>query len=65
MSIKLNDKTIKAAKAGAKVREVTIAGHPNLVVKHRHPASGGVPCCLFVCRVDLVADIAGQCEDSF
>ncbi len=42
MSIKLNDKTIKAAKAGAKVREVTIAGHPNLVV-NIYPASARCP----------------------
>ena len=42
MSIKLNDKTIKAAKAGAKVREVTIVGHPNLVLKI-YPASARCP----------------------
>jgi len=38
MPIKLNDKTIKTAKAGAKVREVTIAGHPNLVLKVYPPS---------------------------
>ncbi len=42
MFIKLNDKTIKAAKAGAKVREVTIVGHPNLVLKI-YPASARCP----------------------
>ncbi|MDP7563659.1 MAG: hypothetical protein QF841_04160 [Arenicellales bacterium] len=30
MQIKLNDKSIKAAKPAAKPRELTIAGHPNL-----------------------------------
>jgi integrase len=38
MQIKLNDKAIKAVKAIAKPRELTIAGHPNLVLK-AYPAS--------------------------
>jgi len=42
MQIKLNDKSIKAAKPAAKPRELTIAGHPNLVLKV-YPASGRCP----------------------
>ena len=33
MQIKLNDKYIKATKPAAKPRELTIAGHTNLVLK--------------------------------
>jgi len=33
MQIKLNEKAVKAVKATTKSRELTISGHPNLVLK--------------------------------
>jgi len=38
MQIKLNDKTVKAAKVAVKSRELTISSHPNLVLKVYPPS---------------------------
>ena len=42
MQVKLNDKAVKAAKVTTKPRELTITGHPNLVLK-AYPASNRCP----------------------
>ena len=39
MQIKLNEKAVKAVKATTKSRELTISGHPNLVLKVYPPSS--------------------------